>query len=239
MRSGFISVLIAAVLTLWMLAGAGAYLLSKILNNLNERDEPEVLAISEEIESESYEQESASEDLDIVSDELENLSDDLDLNIEQVSTNKIQSVNKEPVNVNAVKAENKNENKNNLKNKKVKAKGKKVKKVNKRNLDSFKVKALKADEDDFMPEDTSKSLNDLKLEFNKKKESKKFDGGKGLIGDIYRGAKKIIEGADKATLDTSRKVIGETMNVDIDKARLRPSGGGVKLHLDIAPKSKK
>ena len=219
MRSGFLSVLIAAVLTVWMLAGAGAYLLSKILNNLNERDEPEVLAISEEIESES-------EDLD-------NLRDDLDLNIEQVNTNKIQSVNKEPVN--AVKSENKN----NLKNKKVKAKGKKVKKVNKRNLDSFKVKALKADEDDFMPEDKSSSLNDLKSELNKKKESKKFDGGKGLIGDIYRGAKKIVEGADKATLDTSRKVIGETMNVDIDKARLRPSGGGVKLHLDIAPKSKK
>ena len=237
MRSGFLSVLIAAVLTLWMLAGAGVYLLSKILNNLNERDEPEVLAISEEIESESDEQENVSEDLDIVSEELDNLSDDLDLDMEQVSTNKIQSVNKEQVNV--VKADNKNENKNNLKNKKVKAKGKKVKKVNKRNLDSFKVKALKADEDDFMPEDKSKSLNDLKLELNKKKESKKFDGGKGLIGDIYRGAKKIIEGADKATLDTSRRVIGETMNVDIDKARLRPGSGGVKLHLDIAPKSKK
>ena len=65
MRSGFISVLIAAVLTLWMLAGAGAYLLSKILNNLNERDEPEVLAISEEIES--YEP---------VSDDLNSLSSD-------------------------------------------------------------------------------------------------------------------------------------------------------------------
>ena len=221
MRSGFLSVLIAAVLTVWMLAGAGAYLLSKILNNLNERDEPEVLAISEEIES--------------VSEELDNFSDDLDLNIEQVSTNKIQSVNKEPVNVNAVKAENKN----NLKNKKVRAKSKKVKKANKINLNSFKVKAIKADEDDFMPEDTSKSLNDLKLELNKKKASKTFDGGKGLIGDIYRGAKKIVEGADKATLDTSRRVIGSAVDVDIDKARLRPSGGGVKLHLDIAPKSKK
>ncbi|MBQ8692480.1 MAG: hypothetical protein IJ520_04975 [Synergistaceae bacterium] len=221
LRSGFLSVLIAAVLTVWMLAGAGAYLLSKILNNLNERDEPEVLAISEEIES--------------VSEELDNFSDDLDLNIEQVSTNKIQSVNKEPVNVNAVKAENKN----NLKNKKVRAKSKKVKKANKINLNSFKVKAIKADEDDFMPEDTSKSLNDLKLELNKKKASKKFDGGKGLIGDIYRGAKKIVEGADKATLDTSRRVIGSAVDVDIDKARLRPSGGGVKLHLDIAPKSKK
>ncbi|MBR1604311.1 MAG: hypothetical protein IJ667_12855 [Synergistaceae bacterium] len=222
MRSGFLSVLIAAVLTVWMLAGAGAYLLSKILNNLNERDEPEVLAISEEVES--------------VSDELDNFSEDLDLNIEQVSTNKIQSVNKEPVNVNAVKAENKN----NLNlNKKAKANNKKVKKVNKINLNSFKVKALKADEDDFMPEDTSKSLNDLKLEFNKKRKAEKFDGGKGLIGDIYRGAKKIVEGADKATLDTSRRVIGAAVDVDIDKARLRPGSGGVKLHLDIAPKGKK
>ena len=232
LRSGFLSVLIAAVLTLWMLAGAGAYLLSKILNNLNERDEPEVLAISEEIESESYEQESASEDLDIVSDELENLSDDLDLNIEQVSTNKIQRVNKEPVN--AVKAVNKNNLKNNIK-----PKSRRVKtKVNKKDLSEYKVKAIKAGEDDFLPEDTSKSVQDLKTEFNVKKQGKKFDGGKGLIGDIYRGAKKIIDGADKATLDTSRKVIGETMNLDINKARLRPGGGGVKLHLDILPKAK-
>ena len=89
-----------------------------------------------------------------------------------------------------------------------------------------------------MPEDTSKSVQDLKTELNVKKKVKTFDGGKGLIGDIYRGAKKIVDGADKATLDTSRKVIGETMNLDINKARLRPGGGGVKLHLDILPKAK-
>nr|MBQ6739321.1 hypothetical protein [Synergistaceae bacterium] len=129
-------------------------------------------------------------------------------------------------------------NKDNLKNN-IKPKSRRVKtKVNKKDLSEYKVKAIKADEDDFMPEDTSKSVQDLKTELNVKKKVKTFDGGKGLIGDIYRGAKKIVDGADKATLDTSRKVIGETMNLDINKARLRPGGGGVKLHLDILPKAK-
>ena len=219
MRSGFLSVLIAAVLTVWMLAGAGAYLLNKILNN-DERDEPEVLAISEEIEIDSKDE------------DLGNLSEDLDLKLESgKSENKIKNIEKP-----AAPAVNKEPVKNKL-NKKARVRNKGVKKANKRNLDGFKVKAIKADEDDMLPKDKSKSLNDLKLELNKKRESKNFDGGKGLIGDIYRGAKKIVDGADKAALDASRKV-GSAVDVDVDKARLRPGGGGVKLHLDIAPKGK-
>ena len=230
MRSGFLSVLIAAVLTVWMLAGAGAYLLNKILNN-DERDEPEVLAISEEIEIDSKD-----EDLGNLSEDLGNLSEDLDLDLDLKlesgkSENKIKNIEKP-----AAPAVNKEPVKNKL-NKKARVRNKGVKKANKRNLDGFKVKAIKADEDDMLPKDKSKSLNDLKLELNKKRESKNFDGGKGLIGDIYRGAKKIVDGADKAALDASRKV-GSAVDVDVDKARLRPGGGGVKLHLDIAPKGK-
>ena len=245
LRTGFFSVLIAALIAVCLLTGAGAYLINKIIyeanlneepeNNLNNFKEPEVLAVSEEVESEDL----------ILS--LEDESGDLDLNLKSKPENKIYNANIiNNINVKDDKddKDNKDENKinsvnkDNLKNN-IKPKSRRVKtKVNKKDLSEYKVKAIKADEDDFMPEDTSKSVQDLKTEFNVKKQGKKFDGGKGLIGDIYRGAKKIVDGADKATLDTSRKVIGETMDLDINKARLRPGGGGVKLHLDILPKAK-
>ncbi|MBQ3377667.1 MAG: hypothetical protein IJG62_05300 [Synergistaceae bacterium] len=246
MRERFFGVLIAALIAVCLLAGAGAYLVNKIIyeanldlneeqeNNLNNFKEPEVLAVS--VASE----ESESEDLILSS---EDANGDLDLNnLEPEPENKIYNANiinnvkddKDYKDENKIKSENKNNLNNNIK-----PKSRRVKtKVNKKDLSEYKVKAIKADEDDFMPEDTSKSVQDLKTEFNVKKQGKKFDGGKGLIGDIYRGAKKIVDGADKATLDTSRKVIGETMNLDINKARLRPGGGGVKLHLDILPKAK-
>ncbi|MBQ4418267.1 MAG: hypothetical protein II870_01420 [Synergistaceae bacterium] len=246
MRERFFGVLIAALIAVCLLAGAGAYLVNKIIyeanldlneeqeNNLNNFKEPEVLAVS--VASE----ESESEDLILSS---EDANGDLDLNnLEPEPENKIYNANiinnvkddKDDKDENKIKSENKNNLKNNIK-----PKSRRVKtKVNKKDLSEYKVKAIKADEDDFMPEDTSKSVQDLKTELNVKKKVKTFDGGKGLIGDIYRGAKKIVDGADKATLDTSRKVIGETMNLDINKARLRPGGGGVKLHLDISPKAK-
>lgn len=246
LRERFFGVLIAALIAVCLLAGAGAYLVNKIIyeanldlneeqeNNLNNFKEPEVLAVS--VASE----ESESEDLILSS---EDANGDLDLNnLEPEPENKIYNANiinnvkddKDDKDENKIKSENKNNLKNNIK-----PKSRRVKtKVNKKDLSEYKVKAIKADEDDFMPEDTSKSVQDLKTELNVKKKVKTFDGGKGLIGDIYRGAKKIVDGADKATLDTSRKVIGETMNLDINKARLRPGGGGVKLHLDILPKAK-
>ncbi|MBR0220453.1 MAG: hypothetical protein IJQ63_01635 [Synergistaceae bacterium] len=246
MRERFFGVLIAALIAVCLLAGAGAYLVNKIIyeanldlneeqeNNLNNFKEPEVLAVS--VASE----ESESEDLILSS---EDANGDLDLNnLEPEPENKIYNANiinnvkddKDDKDENKIKSENKNNLKNNIK-----PKSRRVKtKVNKKDLSEYKVKAIKADEDDFMPEDTSKSVQDLKTELNVKKKVKTFDGGKGLIGDIYRGAKKIVDGAGKATLDTSRKVIGETMNLDINKARLRPGGGGVKLHLDILPKAK-
>ena len=246
LRERFFGVLIAALIAVCLLAGAGAYLVNKIIyeanldlneeqeNNLNNFKEPEVLAVS--VASE----ESESEDLILSS---EDANGDLDLNnLEPEPENKIYNANiinnvkddKDDKDENKIKSENKNNLNNNIK-----PKSRRVKtKVNKKDLSEYKVKAIKADEDDFMPEDTSKSVQDLKTELNVKKKVKTFDGGKGLIGDIYRGAKKIVDGADKATLDTSRKVIGETMNLDINKARLRPGGGGVKLHLDILPKAK-
>ena len=246
LRERFFGVLIAALIAVCLLAGAGAYLVNKIIyeanldlneeqeNNLNNFKEPEVLAVS--VASE----ESESEDLILSS---EDANGDLDLNnLEPEPENKIYNANiinnvkddKDDKDENKIKSENKNNLKNNIK-----PKSRRVKtKVNKKDLSEYKVKAIKADEDDFMPEDTSKSVQDLKTELNVKKKVKTFDGGKGLIGDIYRGAKKIVDGADKATLDTSRKVIGEPMNLDINKARLRPGGGGVKLHLDILPKAK-
>ena len=246
LRERFFGVLIAALIAVCLLAGAGAYLVNKIIyeanldlneeqeNNLNNFKEPEVLAVS--VASE----ESESEDLILSS---EDANGDLDLNnLEPEPENKIYNDNiinnvkddKDYKDENKIKSENKNNLNNNIK-----PKSRRVKtKVNKKDLSEYKVKAIKADEDDFMPEDTSKSVQDLKTELNVKKKVKTFDGGKGLIGDIYRGAKKIVDGADKATLDTSRKVIGETMNLDINKARLRPGGGGVKLHLDILPKAK-
>ena len=96
--------------------------------------------------------------------------------------------------------------------------------------------AIRAEESSLLPEDTSLSARDLN-ERGKAAAKKQdpFSERKGLIGDVYRGAKGFVDSVDAATLDASRKALGSVAQPD--KATIRPGGGGVRLHLEIPPET--
>ncbi len=102
-------------------------------------------------------------------------------------------------------------------------------------LSAYKVKALSAKGEDYLPRDTSLSAKDLNAQQKKSSNEKGFDGGKGVLGDIYRGGKRLLDSMDAATLDATRRVLGNVARPE--EAKLRPSGGGVRLKIEIPPES--
>ena len=80
-------------------------------------------------------------------------------------------------------------------------------------------------------------MEDLNAQQKKGRDEKEFDGGKGVIGDIYRGGKRLVDSMDAATLDATRHVFGSVARPE--KAKLRPSGGGVRLNIEIPPETVK
>ncbi len=103
-------------------------------------------------------------------------------------------------------------------------------------LSAYRVRAHSAEGESFLPRDTSLSAKDLNAQQQARTE-KEFDGGKGIIGDIYRGGKRLVDSMDAATLDATRRVLGSVARPE--KAKLRPSGDGVRLKIDIPPESVK
>ena len=104
-------------------------------------------------------------------------------------------------------------------------------------LSAYKVKAHSAEGETLLPKDTSLSVEDLNAQQKKSGEKKDFDGGKGLIGDIYRGSKRLVDSMDAATLDATRRILGGVARPE--KAKLRPGGGGVRLNIEIPPETVK
>lgn len=103
-------------------------------------------------------------------------------------------------------------------------------------LSAYRVRAHSAEGESFLPRDTSLSAKDLNAQQQGRTE-KEFDGGKGIIGDIYRGGKRLVDSMDAATLDATRRVLGSVARPE--KAKLRPSGDGVRLNIEIPPESVK
>ncbi|MCR5346554.1 MAG: hypothetical protein K6E38_02160 [Fretibacterium sp.] len=106
-------------------------------------------------------------------------------------------------------------------------------------LSAYRVKAHSSEGETFLPRDTSLSAEDLnaQLKGEKSKKGKGFDGGKGLIGDIYRGGKRLLDSMDATTLDAAQRVLGNVARPE--KAKLRPSGDGVRLKIEIPPETVK
>ena len=104
-------------------------------------------------------------------------------------------------------------------------------------LSAYKVKAHRAEGESFLPKDTSLSVEALNAQQKKGRDEKGFDGGKGLIGDIYRGGKRLVDSMDAATLDATRRILGSVARPE--KAKLRPSGDGVRLNIEIPPETVK
>jgi hypothetical protein len=100
------------------------------------------------------------------------------------------------------------------------------------------VNAIRSDGESLLPKDTSLSVKDLnQRQRDAAKEKDHFTGGNGLLGDVYRGTKRFVDKVDETTLNASRKALGSVAKPD--KATLRPSGDGVKLHLEIPPETVK
>lgn len=112
------------------------------------------------------------------------------------------------------------------------------KKIERRALDlsAYEVDAMSADARALLPRD--KSLSSRELEGHMKAAEKEpYDGGRGLLGDAYRGAQRIVGAVDEATLAASRKVLGSV--AEPESAKIRPHGDGARLQIDIPPQSVK
>lgn len=96
-------------------------------------------------------------------------------------------------------------------------------------LSAYGVRARSAEGESYLPRDRSLSASELEEHLAPRPTSD--DGAHGLLGDIARGARKIVKAVDDATLSASRRAFGDVARPD--KARIRPQGDGVRLHIDI------
>ncbi|MBQ7262258.1 MAG: hypothetical protein IJR14_00930, partial [Synergistaceae bacterium] len=102
--------------------------------------------------------------------------------------------------------------------------------------DAMSADAMSADARALLPRD--KSLSPRELEGHMKASEKEpYDGGRGLLGDAYRGAQRIVGAVDEATLDASRRALGRV--AEPESAKIRPHADGARLHIDIPPQSVK
>ena len=81
----------------------------------------------------------------------------------------------------------------------------------------------------FLPRD--KSLSAKQLKDNLAQHTVSDDDGKGFLGDLVRGARRALKSFDDATLDASRRALGNIARPD--EAKIRPYGDGARLHIDI------
>ena len=102
-------------------------------------------------------------------------------------------------------------------------------------LSAYDVPARSAGGESLLPENEALSARDLNAQQMKPEKGKPWDGGRGWLGDVYRGAKRMVDSLDEATLDASKKALGSV--ADPSSAKIRPGGGGVKLHIEIPPET--
>ena len=91
-------------------------------------------------------------------------------------------------------------------------------------------RARRSASDDYLPDDDSMTLTQVRENVNRNGDNKE-DWGEGVVGDVIRGAQKVVRRADEATLDASRKALGNMASPD--SAKIRPDGDGVRLRINI------
>lgn len=96
-------------------------------------------------------------------------------------------------------------------------------------LSAYRPQARRAQGESYLPQDRSLSAGQLEGHLAPKAASD--DEVPGLIGDIARGAQKILKSVDDATLDASRRALGDIARPE--KAKIRPYEDGARLHIDI------
>lgn len=103
-------------------------------------------------------------------------------------------------------------------------------------LSAYEVRAISSDKGALLPRDRSLSVQALSGRVNVEK-PEPYDGGKGWLGNAYRGAKRLVDSMDEATLNASQKALGRIAEPESAKIRLR--GGKVRLHIEIPPEKVK
>lgn len=101
-------------------------------------------------------------------------------------------------------------------------------------LSAYRVRARSASGDSLLPKDSSLSAGALAKSLQPQKKASLNDGG-GWLGDVYRGALRVVRSMDEATLDASRSALHGV--ADPSSAKLRPGGGGVQLKIEIPPET--
>ncbi len=96
-------------------------------------------------------------------------------------------------------------------------------------LSAFRPQARSARGEDYLPGD--RSLPAERLEGHLAPKAASDDDGHGVIGDVVREARRILRSVDDATLDASRRALGDIARPD--DAKIRPYKDGARLHIDI------
>lgn len=95
-------------------------------------------------------------------------------------------------------------------------------------LSRYRVKARRTASGDYLPGDDM-TLAQVREDVNRNDNEE--DWGKGVVGDVLRGAQKVVRRTDDATLDASRKALGTMASPD--SAKIRPNADGVRLQINI------
>lgn len=96
-------------------------------------------------------------------------------------------------------------------------------------LSAYKPQARRAQEESWLPRDRSVPAEGLEGHLVSRQASN--DEGHGVLGNIVRGARRVLKSVDDATLDASRRALGGIARPE--EAKIRPYGDGARLHIDI------
>ena len=96
-------------------------------------------------------------------------------------------------------------------------------------LSAYRPQARSDRGESFLPRDKSLSAKQLKERLGAGTASD--DDGKGFLGDLVRGTRRVLKSFDDATLDASRRALGSIARPD--EAKIRPYGDGARLHIGI------
>lgn len=96
-------------------------------------------------------------------------------------------------------------------------------------LSAYRPQARSAQGESWLPRDRSVSAQGLEGHVASRPASD--DVGYGVLGDVVRGARRVLKSVDDATLAASRRALGGIARPE--EAKIRPYGDGARLHIDI------
>ena len=97
-------------------------------------------------------------------------------------------------------------------------------------LSVYRVRPRQTARKEYLPPDESATVEQLKEKVNRHEEKEGWEG-EGFLGEIIKGAEKVVQTVDEATLDASQKALNSVASPN--EATIRPNSDGVRLHINI------